>query len=280
MKYDIKDIFKDKNLSSEEVTYWISQLNEVSEDFSNKRFKFSKLKNNKSYYDVLFKYLELNGYAFLCSKIKKNMNEVKLAKLLMDSNLVEKPSITLDTNLKEEIVYDKEFGFKDKYYLKFDTGTFPFEITNIYYKENEAFKFILDKSNQKIQVLIDIKENTEINLQETIIIYTSLGLEKVQLSIKCNNTLNFEFNIKDFQEFKNLCETKSYEAKNLFENKDFREWLDKKGYMTQVLNYDEAFIMTRFSKDDFKNPFSNFCLLNEIYNINNDLEKEIGATCC
>lgn len=279
MKYNINDIFKNKNLTSEELAYWNGQLNEIDKDFSNGEFKFSKLRGNKSYYDILLKYLELNGYGFLCSKIRTNMNQVKLAKLLIDSNLVEKPSITRDTNLKNEIVYDKEFGFKDKYYLKFNIGTFPFEITNIYYKENENLKFTLDKSNQKIEILIDIKENTEVNLQETIIIYTTLGLEKVPLSIKCNTNLNSEISIKDFQEFKNLCETKSSEAKKLFQNNEFREWLDKKGYMTQVLNYDEAFMMSRFDNGDLKNLFSNFCLLNEIYNINTDLDEKVEKDC-
>ena len=274
MKYKVNDIFKNQNLSSEELAYWSGQLKEIDEDFSKRKFKFSKLKGNKKYYNVLFKYLEINGYGFLCSKISRNINSVELARLLIDSNLIDKPSINIDTNLKNEIVYDKEFGFRGEYYIKYDTKTFPFEIKSIYYKESKNLRCKLDKDKNRVEILIDINENTKIDLKETIIIYTSLGLKEVPLSIKCNSVLNSKINIRDFQEFKSLCETNSSEAKELFQNSEFRDWLRKKGYITQLLNYDEAFMLSTFSDSEFKSPFNNFCLLNEIYIANSTLGEE------
>lgn len=275
MKYKVNEIFKNENLSSEELAYWGGQLNEIDKDFSNGEFNFTKLKDNQSYYEVLIKYLEVNGYGFLSNKMRKEKSEVKLAKLLIDSNLIKEPLVTIDTNLKNEIVYDKEFGFKEKYYVKFNTKTFPFEITNIYYKENENLNCRLNRKSQKIEILIDIKENTEVDIVETIIVYTSLGLKEVFLSIKCNKNLNSEINISDFEEFKGLCETNIYKAKEIFENREFRVWLNKKGYVTQVLNYNEAFMLSTFCNNEFRNPFNNFCLLNGVYNEDNNIEEKI-----
>lgn len=268
MKYEINDIFKNQNLSSEELAYWIKQFKEIDMNFDNRKFDFGALKSKKNYYNILLKYLKVNGYGYLCNKINRNMSNVELAKLLIDSNLIDKPELKFNTNLEDKIVYNKEFGLKKKYYLKYN-NTFPFKINEIYYKKSKYLRCKLDKNKNKINILIDINANTGVDLKETIVIYTSLGLKEVSLSIKCESSLNSEINIKDFEEFRCLCIKNIYKAKEIFNKKEFREWLDKKGYITQVINYDEAIILSDF----LENQFINFCLLNQIY-INNSLDKK------
>lgn len=271
MKYNIADFFEYKNFTEQELEYHINQYKTIENDFKNRKFNFNNLDLHKIYIDVLLRYLEVNGYGFLRKSIKtNNIDHIELANLLIDSKLIDKPTSIITSDLDKKIVYEKEFGYKQTFTVKFEVNSIPFKVFNLHYRDNANLTCKLQ--GDTVSIFIDIKEGDEINFIETIMVYTSLGIETIELAVKCNTRLNSDIVIENFEDFIDKCKEYPIQARSIFKNKRFREWLMKKSYISQVINYDEAIKLSNQIKDSFEN----FCMLNNIVipndrlNINSD----------
>lgn len=267
MQNKINEIFKDLNLSNEEKTYITNQYMEIEKNFQDGKFNFNKLNlsSTKEYIEILHKYLEINGYGFLCNEINKNISKIELAKLLIDSKLINKPEINIESNLESEISYERIFGCSKEFKIKFKVSDVPFEILSIDYNEKEYLHCSINNSRDTIKVEINIGENKDITDRETIIVYTSLGVKEFTFTINMNKEVDDEIILKDFNDFKNICSEDIKKAFEIFSGQDFKKWLIKKNYIAQIINYDEAEKLSQESSNGFSSKFNTFCMLNEIY---------------
>lgn len=276
MKGRIKEKSKDLNLSKEEKLHIASQYKEIENNFKDGIFNFTKLNipSNKEYIEILLKYLEFNGYGFLCNEINKNITKLELAKLLIDSKLINKPIININSDLEDEILYERDFGYNKEFTIEFKVLQVPFEILNIDYSEKEYLHCSINNSKDTIKIKINIDEKKDITDRETIIVYTSLGVKEFTFTIDINNKVDNEITIKDFNEFKKICIEDISKANEIFNKESFRSWLVKKNYITQVINYDEAILLANNDDNNFFSEFTNFCRLNEI-NITDSEDEQI-----
>ncbi|MFW2491544.1 hypothetical protein ACN077_23740 [Clostridium chromiireducens] len=280
MSNNTDNLFNNMGLSDQDISYYKNQYKRIQIDFKNKKFDFNRLKNDRQYINVLKEYLKYNGYGYLFKTISKLSSDgkvdiVKMAKLLIDSNLIHKPDIKLNSKIqnKEIINYKKEFGLIEKFPLNYVSYDFPFKINDVDYGNKDHINCEIISSNS-IMIGINIEKDEEVNFTEVIVIYTSYGVEKLEFSIKCDKNLKSLINLKDFDEFINICKCDYDKAFKIYKKEIFREWLEKKRYVTQIINYDEALSISRRVNNK---SFEVFCALNKAYpaKLNKLIEKEI-----
>lgn len=262
-------IFEDlaeEGLSSSKPAYYKAQYINISNNFSEHKFDFYRLKNDERYLDILKHYLKNNGYGYALKKINNlhingQLNDIETARILIDSNLIEKPQFKVDSSIGKTIEYELGYGIDKEFYYSFYTSDFPFKIKNVEYYHREYITCKIENSSI-IKIMINIPKNIEVNCTESVVIYTSYGVEKFEFSIQCNNNPSLSIKLKDFDEFAEICKIDYDRALKLFRNREFKMWLEKKKYIVQLLNFEDAVRICRSRND--KSTFDIFCEINDI----------------
>lgn len=282
MSLDINKLFIKDKLTEQQLVYCKAQFIKIGENFKNNLFDFNKLKTDDLFLLVLQKYFDFYGYGYLEKQIKQlkdsnSLDSINLSKLLINSNLITKPSKALECSIKDKevIAYKKEFGLTETIHIDFKLGSFPFKIYNIDYTNKEFVNCEINKSFNGVKVEVSISKDQEINFTEILVIYTTYGTEKVEFTIKCDAKKETSIPLKNYEEFLKLCKANRKDAMGIFFNDEFITWLEKKRYYSQVLNYNEAISLA--ASDKLK-AYDIFCALNLIFikaNSNNDNETSI-----
>lgn len=246
---------------------------DIDNNFKNKKFDFEyfrkqKIKKN-DYYKILATYLNNKGYGYASRQINgiieyETKEDVKIAKLLIDCNLIEKLNKTLETNInnKEIIEYKKKFGLQKDFEIKYKVNI-PFEIYSVSYANTNLISHEIDRTNKIITIEIDINPKKRVGFTEIITIYTSCGVDKLEFTIKCEEDKDQNIQIENLEVYFDLCIKNTSKARQIFESNDFMEWLESKDYKTQILNYKEALSLGKNSKS--QDEFALFCMLNQKY---------------
>lgn len=274
MNVSINEIFGEGNLSSEEAIYYKGLFYEIDKNFKEKNFSFVNLKNKKGYLDVLIKYLEMNGFGYLLKKVstlqvEKEEDRVILANLLIDSNFINKPLLKVkDTFPKDKCVsYEVEYGIDKTFNIKYDIENLPFKINSIDYENTKYINCNIVNYSKEIEVNIKIDADVNETLNETIVVYTDYGVEYFTFNVKAIDN-NSQILFKDFNEYLELCRIDEKEAKRIFQSYEFKQWLNKKKYISQVINYEKSLELSLLKRDRFRI----FCALNFIF-----LDEEINV---
>lgn len=275
MNISIKEILGEGNLSSEEAIYYKGLFYEIDKNFKEKNFSFVNLKNKKGYLDVLIKYLEMNGFGYLLKKVstlqvEKEEDRVILANLLIDSNFINKPLLKVkDTFPKDKCVsYEVEYGIDKTFNIKYGIENLPFKINSIDYENTKYINCNIVNNSKEIEVNIKIDADVNETLNETIVVYTDYGVEYFNFNVKAIDN-NSQILFKDFSEYLELCRIDKKEAKRIFQSYEFKQWLNKKKYISQVINYEKSLELSSLLKRD---RFRIFCALNFIF-----LDEEINV---
>lgn len=273
MNVSINEIFGEGNLSSEEAMYYKGLFYEIDKNFKEKNFSFINLKNKKGYLDVLIKYLEINGFGYLLKKVstlqvEKEEDRVILANLLIDSNFIDKPLLKVkDTFPKDKCVsYEVEYGIDKTFNIKYGIENLPFKINSIDYENTKYINCNIVNNSKEIEVNIKIDADVNETLNETIVVYTDYGVEYFNFNVKAMDN-NSQILFKDFSEYLELCRIDEKEAKRIFQSYEFKQWLNKKKYISQVINYEKSLELSLLKRDRFRI----FCALNFIF-----LDEEIN----
>ena len=273
MNISINEIFGEGNLSSEEAMYYKGLFYEIDKNFKEKKFSFINLKNKKGYLDVLIKYLEMNGFGYLLKKVstlqvEKEEDRVILANLLIDSNFIDKPLLKVkDTFPKDKCVsYEVEYGIDKTFNIKYGIENLPFKINSIDYENTKYINCNIVNNSKEIEVNIKIDADVNETLNETIVVYTDYGVEYFNFNVKAMDN-NSQILFKDFSEYLELCRIDEKEAKRIFQSYEFKQWLNKKKYISQVINYEKSLELSLLKRDRFRI----FCALNFIF-----LDEEIN----
>lgn len=277
MSNNITNLFNNMGLSEQDISYYKNQYKNIQDEFINKRFNFNRVKTDSQYINVLKEYLKYNGYGYLFKTISYlssygKVDSIKLAKMLINTNLIHKSDIKRESTIKnkEIIRYKQEFGLIEKYLIRYRNNEFPFKIENIDYTNKDYIHCEITDSNN-ITIEINIEKDREVNFTEIIMIYTSYGVDKLEFSIKCDKNVNTLIELKNFSEFIELCKVDYDNAFEIFNKEKFREWLERKRYVTQVINYDQALSI---KKTVDNGPFKAFCAFNETYPIKSNEDEE------
>lgn len=255
----------------------------IENNFKHKFFDFNYPKNNKDimwdYYKILNEYLKNHGYGYIYNQIgkfidKKEVNNIELAKLLMDCNLINKynKSIKSDIENKSIIKYEKRNGFTQSYKIKY-SNTILLNIDNVFYRNTSFISHKINNDKKEITININIKPGKIVNFTEIISIYTNYGVDKLEFTIITNEKKSEDFEIETLEEFLGLCETNHIKAKEIFYKLEFEKWLHNKNNITQIINYNQSVKISDI-KNDLSDRFRVFCRLNGIYNIEEYIDEE------
>ena len=273
MNISINEIFGEGNLSSEEAMYYKGLFYEIDKNFKEKNFSFINLKNKKGYLDVLIKYLEINGFGYLLKKVstlqvEKEEDRVILANLLIDSNFIDKPLLKVKGTFPKDkcVSYEVEYGIDKTFNIKYGIENLPFKINSIDYENTKYINCNIVNNSKEIEVNIKIDADVNETLNETIVVYTDYGVEYFNFNVKAMDN-NSQILFKDFSEYLELCRIDEKEAKRIFQSYEFKQWLNKKKYISQVINYEKSLELSLLKRDRFRI----FCALNFIF-----LDEEIN----
>lgn len=255
----------------------------IENNFKHKFFDFNYPKNNKDimwdYYKILNEYLKNHGYGYIYNQIgkfidKKEVNNIELAKLLMDCNLINKynKSIKSDIENKSIIKYEKRNGFTQSYKIKY-SNTILLNIDNVFYSNTSFISHKINNDKKEITININIKPDKTVNFTEIISIYTNYGVDKLEFTIMTNEKKSEDFEIETIDDFLGLCETDPIKAKEIFYKLDFEKWLRDNNNTTQIINYNQSVKISDI-KNKLSDRFKVFCRLNGIYNIEEAINEE------
>lgn len=237
-------------------------LNKINEDLGNESINFYYLNSSKEYRELLYVFLKKNGFNYALDNILnikkksnfKNINSeenIKIAKILIDCNIISDDKITVEGNALEGICinYKKYKGFKKDYKIVFNNNTFPLKIRGIEFNSNEIVSIKVSelKDCTIVNIRIDIrpKLENEYNLLENLLIYTDYKLYQFEVKITCNK--DFDAPFKNIEEFLTICSKDIKEGRNLFQGGNFEHYLEEINDELSFINYIES---KKYDEDD------------------------------
>lgn len=269
MSFEVKNNVKISELNNKDKEIYDT----LEEHFNKYYYDFNYPKtlegNIWNYYCILSRYLRDKGYGYASKLVgkfirTKTVNELELAKVLMDCNLIKKYSKSFITNIenKSKFEYDIEDGLKINFYMKYEEDA-TLEIEEpLYNNEDYIYHSFEDDEYKKINFYINIKPNENINFTEIISVKTSYGVDILEFTVQCNHTKSKKILLDDIKEFYSLCESDRIKALMIFKNNDFKEWLKEKKYAMELINYNKALLI---GNGNSSIALKYFCMLNNIY---------------
>lgn len=252
------------------------ELKYVEQDLNNKKINFSKLRSDKNYQKALQVYLYSKGYGYVSKKLKEayeskqnNLDEI-VAYLLYDSALIDHPEVVENNPFSNNkvIEYERRNGLEKDYHITYTVKVdFPFRVLAVDWENTNIVTCTVD-SEKKIKVSIHIPANTEkiYNCTETLIIYTTHEMKKIEFDIKCTSESYYDndLGLENINEFYEMINEDIEKANEKFLDKKFREWLNRNNYYLEALNYDDSITMAEQSlNSESHDALKIFCRLME-----------------
>ncbi len=283
MNIEIEKAFNGKKLSEKDKIKYEKIYIDLEKNFKYKFFNFNypeeHIELKWEYYSILKLYLENNGYGYIAKEIglyidKKEINDIELAKLLMDCNLINKYNKDMKSNIENKHIfeYEKKSGLRKNINIEYKNSIL-FEIKNISYSNVDYISHNFNSNKKEINIEINIDNNKQVNFTEILTIYTTYGVDKLEFKVKCNETIDPNIGLKNIEQYLDLCKTNNSKANEIFKKYEFKKWLEDGNYTTQIMNYNESKSINE--ANGIASAFNIFCALNNIYNeeiVNTDEE--------
>lgn len=284
MSFEVKHDTKKITLNEQENEIY----NTLEKHFSKHYYDFNYPKTLDGdildYYRILSKYLKDKGYGYASKLIVKNIqnkkiNDLELARVLMDCNLIKKYKKSFISNIdnKSKFEYNKKDGLNKKFFIKYENDV-TLSIEDVVYSNKDYINYQIDNENKKINFEIDIKANENINFTEIISVETTYGVDKLEFTVQCKIEKNNKIDLKNIGEFFELCHSDMIKALTFFKQNEFKEWLKEKNYSIELINYEKSILMHSTNSGI---ALRYFCMLNNVYikdNITRGLKNKFNSS--
>lgn len=228
----------------------IEEINEslikIMKEFETQTIDYSLLFESYIYRFSFIKYLENYGYSYikeeLCELFEESFRsfdlnnenleyeeevKVKIIKFLASCNLIDDSNlIEIESNLNSEkkISYKKSQGLNKNIFIEFKSEKFPLKIENLEYKKNDFINVKYSKTKIKLEVKIPSNYKEEINIVESMIIYTNYKIEKFEFIIECCIEKEKDF-FDSYDDYINFCKNDFQGGRDYYERVDFSKCL-------------------------------------------------------
>ena len=248
------DVFKDIDVYDidEYLDVCKNNIDRAKAIFSNKHFR--EWLGYREYTVQLINYDE--SIAIHNSDTIKNSFEIFCALNGITLNKdIDTPSLSIEgINYNEHIDYNVELGLLREFRVKC-TNNKELKIEKIVYKNKDYIDYT-DKLNE-IEFKIFVEPKKEVKFREKIDIYYNEGkLYTIVFDVRPSEKQFEGIHLNSINEYLKMCNSDRDKAKIIFENENFRKWLEYKNYEEQVKKYDESIVTS--------NSFNKFCELNNI----------------
>mgnify|MGYP001597247696 CR=1 FL=1 len=258
-----------------EVEKYESIYKSIERNFEHKFFDFNYPKKNSDikwdYYKILKQYLYNKGYGYIANQVgifidREEIDDIDLAKLLMDCNLIHKYNKLMKSELENKsiIEYEKNDGLIKTFNIEYPK-TILFNINNVIYSNPEFISHKINTNKKEINIEINIEPGKKVNFTDIISIYTTYGVDKLEFTVKCKEIKSKDIELDNIEEFLQLCENNVTKAKEIFYKIGFEKWLKENDNTTQLINYNQAVKISGITNIS-ATRFEIFCKLNSIYN--------------
>lgn len=268
MEKIISNMFSEKELQEYKNPVILNNMyNELDKDITSGKLNFYLLVSNEYYRMLLPKYLKWQGYGYLGNEVKAiidkyfikdiNIMKSKIAELLLDASIIKRIPMLVNNPFQNNktIQYSRSKGLKQDFIVTYNVeNNFPFNIKAIEYSHKDVIHCVYENSNKKkeVRVSIEIDKDKICNFSETIVVYTDYNMFKINFTITCDEKNPNRIKFKDFESYLLLCKSNYHEAKKIFYKKEFRRFLQQQEEIVQLMNYDEAKVISmETSKDHF-----------------------------
>lgn len=243
----------------------------LEENFTKHYYDFDYPKNFENdiwnYYSVLSTYLKNQGYGYASKLVdehisNKKIDELELARVFMDCNLIKKYNKFFRTNIKNKHKFEYNImdGLSKDFFIEYENNV-TLKIKKVIYNNKDFICHEIDKENQRIYFKVNIQPNENINFTEIISVETTYGVDKLEFTIQCKIEQDNEGLFRNMDEFFDLCQADIKTGLGIFKSDEFKKYLKYKKYSTQLINYDKAILM---GNGNFNNTLKYFCMLNNV----------------
>lgn len=277
MDINFKELFKNIICRENDILYCESRFRKLESDFKEKKYDFRGHSLNTLNKDILQVYLEYYGYSYVANKLKEHNNKGDIrfiAKLLLDSNLVSSPKILLkgEESNNIDLKYLKREGIYKEYKFIYDSNDFPLFIDTIAYDNTGCISCTRDSSNS-LSVIVNIVKEEKVNQIENIVVYTSLGIHTISITIRSNEEKYEIFGLSALGDFFKLCNTHTEKALEIYMDASFDNWIRVNASINQLISYEESIEKGKILKSDILG-FKHFCISNGIFIANEESDKD------